>query len=388
MTHLDTGQLSNQKWLMFAPGHDNLDHRVNRTISAIEANGHDLTVYYEADRLVSGGAVSGVKITELPRISKAYFKQVINEIKAHKTNQDHLVIYVHDSGFIGLIICLMASFLKRKDDQIIFDYHDLLEWELYYQSSRVTRWKPIKKILVTLVRLFFKLVLSWVIRLDMLIGISSGQVNLLRDRFGLEARNIQIAPNTRKKLVGSFERRGPTAILWVGNVSKGRRFEDTYALQAMLKGDRFDLIVKIAVVGKRLNAAADDVVNDALVTELGGFKADTDIAQLTEHLQTVGVFFGWDDNYKTGINTISSVNKIYSYINTQTPFLLPDNQTNMIETLKIPDVFIFRTPEDMADRFRWIAENYAQAQILVKNLKAQAVWDADVVATLEEAFAV
>lgn len=384
-------QFYGNRWLMFPPGHDNLDHRVNRTIGAIQSAGHDLTVYYEADRLVSSGSEKhfdhAAKVEKMPVISWGYFKAVLDAIRRAKTQDDRLTVYVHDSGFIGLIICTLASLVKRRGDRIIMDYHDSLEWELFYQSGKFFRNRRLRSILVAMVRYFFKLVLSFFIRIDVIIGISEGQVVQLKDRFGISAKNTLAAPNTRHRLEGNFHREGPEAILWVGNVSKGRRFEDTYKLREKLAAKPIDLPAKIAVVGKRLNQGADAVVDEDLVIELGGFKTDADIAKLTSDWKTVGVFFGWDDPQGSGINAISSVNKIFSYINTLTPFLIAANQTNMIESLNIPREFIFDDLDNMAARFNWISLNYSTAVSLVTRLKASTPWDSDVVSMLESEFA-
>ena len=120
--------------------------------------------------------------------------------------------------------------------------------------------------------------------------------------------------------------------------------------------------------------------------ELGGFKSDADIAKLTTSWKSIGVFFGWDDCNETKINAISSVNKVYSYVNTLTPFLLPSSQVAMIESLSIPSELVFEMVEDMAEKFNWIAENYEKAQQIVAGIKGIAPWDADVTAMLEKEF--
>lgn len=378
------------RWLMFPPGHDNLDHRVNRTINAILVAGHDLTVYYEGGRLVSTGGdqcfAHGAAIKRMPSISWTYFSAIIREIRLNKVEHGLVTTYVHDSGFIGLIICAIASLMKRRGDRIIFDYHDSLEWELFYQSSKFVKRNSLRRILVKIVRYFFKFVLRFVIRIDMIVGISEGQVVLLRDRFGVSAPSSLTTPNTRERIDGDFVRNGPPAILWVGNVSKGRRFDWAYRLQECLANSPHNLSTDIVLVGKRLNKTADEVVDDSRVLELGGFKTDADIVQLTGDWKTVGVFFGWDDVLNTGLNEISSVNKVYSYINTLTPFLIPGNQVSMIKRLSVPAEFIFNSVDDMAARFRWIAENYELAQEIVARIKADATWDADVVSMLENEF--
>lgn len=379
-----------KQWLMFPPGHDNLDHRVNRSIQAILSAGHDLTVYYESDRLVGTEGnhtfAHGAKVARMPSISRSYFWEIIKEIRRNKTEHNRLTIYVHDSGFIGLIICFLATILKRRGDRIIFDYHDLLEWELHYQSSKFVKSDWARRVLVAMARYIFKWFMRFFIRLDRIIGISMGQIDLLEGRFGIQAAELLAAPNTRIKLSGSFERAGQPAILWVGNVSKGRRFDWAYELQDALKKQNSGDKTKIIVVGKRLNKAADDIIDNERVIELGGFKNDTDIARLCIPWKSVGVFFGWDDHNKTKINEISSVNKIYSYINTVTPFLIPSSQINMIESLSIPPKFVFETIEDMAEKFNWIAENYEYAQQTVANIKKTAPWDADVTAMLKKEF--
>lgn len=379
-----------RRWLMFPPSHDNLDHRVNRTINAILTAGHDLTVYYEADRLVSTGAAQSfahrAAIERMPGISRAYFLTIFQEIRRNKAEHERLTIYVHDGGFIGLLICLIASMLKRRGDRIIFDYHDFLEWELHYQSGKFVKNTALRRVLVTIVRYFFKFVLRFVIRIDVMVGISDRQIVQLSDRFGISNCTKLAIPNTSEQLKGDLKRNGPPAILWVGNVSKGRRFDWAYGLQQKVAEAPHNLPARIVVVGKRLNKAADDIVDDSVVVELGGFKTDADIARLTQDWSTVGVFFGWDDVLNTGINAISSVNKVYSYINTLSPFLIPANQSSMIASLCIPSEFIFESDDDMASKFVWIADNYEAAQRIVVRIKAGASWDADVVAMLEKEF--
>lgn len=383
-------KLYGKRWLMFAPGHDNLDHRVDRTVNAIVEAGNDLTVFFEDQRLIETDCRSSfvypAQIVKTTGISFGYFKMVFNEIRRTKPETQALTIYVHDSGFIGLIICIIASVLKRPGDRLIMDYHDSLEWELHFQSAKFINIERIRIILVALVRYLFKTVLQFIIRIDLIVGISELQIVQLRERFGVRADNNLPIPNTRIKLSENYVRRGPSAILWVGNVSNGRRFEQCYELRDKLKRDQNAPFEKILFIGKCLNDKSKDLILQDSVLELGGFKSDSDIATLTLQWKAIGVFFGWDDAHGSGLNEISSVNKVYSYINTNTPFLIPNNQLNMIRKLQIPSEFIFDDLEEMAQRFKWISENYRTASNLVTSLKDAAVWDADVFVMLKSEF--
>ena len=352
--------------------------------------GHNLVVYYEENRLKGSAAdanlISGAHIKKIPSVSIAYFVQVIKQIRKARAANDRVTVYVHDSGFIGLIICAICTWGKRSGDKVIFDYHDSLEWELYHHSRKVTWPGWIGVSMVTTMRLACKYFLKNFISVDLIVGISNSQIEQLKNRFGIRAGKELVIPNTRNRVDVEAGREGPAAILWIGNISQGRRFELAFDLQARLNAKFKNFQVQIIIAGKRYNHSAESSIKAGHVIELGAFNSDMDIVSMTKKWKTIGIFFGWDDPHKTEINAISSVNKIYSYVNTVTPFLLPADQINMIESLGIPQAFLFKSNEECAQKFEWISNNYLLAQKMVMKIKHEAIWDAGLLDILEAEF--
>lgn len=364
------------QYIIFAPGHDTLDNRVNRTISIMCGFSENVSVFYESGKILTGANdqtfFRKIELETMPRVSWRLIYFVARAVKRASGEKKTNNYYIHDSGFIGLILCALVSLFKRHSDKIIFDYHDCLEWELYHHSSKFIKSPFFRRIFVSFLRLFFATFLSRFVKINLLVGISDGQIRQLNEHFNITSERNLAIPNTRQRLDGEFRRRGDLAILWVGNVSMGRSFERAQSLQKAMSDTQ---TCKILLIGKYLNRTARTCLHNAQIVECGPFSSDLDIVNLTSTWRTVGVFFGWDDPELTNINSISSVNKIYSYINTVTPFLMPVNQLNMIESLKIPQQFIFENDDDLKMKLLWISQNYEIAQNYVGEIKKITIWE-------------
>lgn len=318
------------KIFIFAPGHDELDKRVLRTIRIFSSKFDSVVVVYES-------RFSLVREFNHPNNVEIFY---VNDTKPtlrvfpklnpflNLLNEEEVVnVYVHDSGLLGLLLIKKLRKILSKKAKIIFDYHDFVPWEIYYQLSKFLKVKLLKLpalFLINLVSLYLRRSRSKLF--DGLVGISESQIRTLKKFLNYEDSFSSVAiPNTRslipevnydiKLLDEDF-----CDFLWVGNVVDGRDLPITLEfLDQIYKDKKF----KLYVFGRVIS----NVVFDLLKTKpyflyMGEFSSDNDIFDYIKDKKVVSLFFGWDDFFNIGINEISSPNKVYSYANVGVPILL------------------------------------------------------------------
>ena len=144
------------------------------------------------------------------------------------------------------------------------------------------------------------------INVEILMGISIGQLASLKKDFNLKSKNEIILPNTRPKLnfIPSYQSNSFSGVLWVGNFMNGR---DISMLCKYINKYNFsnDKKLKIYFIGNIFDKSYFKyVMKNNYVVYLGGFKNDNEIYDKIKNLGLVGFFFGWFDKYKTMINVL------------------------------------------------------------------------------------
>jgi hypothetical protein len=366
-----------KKIIIIAPAHDELDHRVQRSIKLLSLYFDEVIVYFEKH-------LSSSLQPQNRKVRYVYFSINKNPINLLFLNTSFIrekdlhncnAFYIHEPGLLGLFLARSLN-NKFQNKSIVYDYHDWIPWEISYQLYKTHLPTFLISIIGFFIRVFLKM-FFYKIRLKAIIGISSRQIDSLVSFLQLQKIESISVPNTRIKIpdIVQVEKKN-LDFLWVGNITPGRNLEliDNYIRRLNLNRHRK---VKLAYIGKPFHSLMGNY--DPSSSEyLGSFSNDTDIISKINNHPYVGIFLGWNDVNNTDINSIASVNKIYSYINIGIPFLISSKLTNMIETLRIPERMIVADFNDFQLKFLEIEDNYELYQSMVFDLKKQIKWDFEV----------
>lgn len=366
-----------KKIIIIAPAHDELDHRVQRFIKLLSLYFDEVIVYFEKH-------LSSSLQPQNRKVRYVYFSINKNPINLLFLNTSFIrekdlhncnAFYIHEPGLLGLFLARSLN-NKFQNKSIVYDYHDWIPWEISYQLYKTHLPTFLISIIGFFIRVFLKM-FFYKIRLKAIIGISSRQIDSLVSFLQLQKIESISVPNTRIKIpdIVQVEKKN-LDFLWVGNITPGRNLEliDNYIRRLNLNRHRK---VKLAYIGKPFHSLMGNY--DPSSSEyLGSFSNDTDIISKINNHPYVGIFLGWNDVNNTDINSIASVNKIYSYINIGIPFLISSKLTNMIETLRIPERMIVADFNDFQLKFLEIEDNYELYQSMVFDLKKQIKWDFEV----------
>ncbi len=312
--------------VILAPHHADVDVRVRRTILVMAGVFDQVDVFWDAEML--------------GHRPKEHQEQTnIEEYYVHRQRGKHLIslfggttfkaavvravrsaslVYIHASGIEGLVYAREAR-LHCRSCRIVFDYHDSVAYELYYQlkklgliASFAPAWAVYRKVLRRLAG-----------SLDGVVGISRNQVTEL-EAIAKRKFSSAVIPNLRT-FSSDYERAMISAgteklsFLWVGQIMLGRDLERIARWISRLKDDTM-----LHVFGEVINQQAESLIRATLRERTvfhGAYRGDAD---LLGRLPTspVGVFLGWDDPCGTGINRIASPNKYFSYVNLAIPVIV------------------------------------------------------------------
>jgi len=356
------------KVCVLAPGHDEYDNRVLRSIFVFRKFFNHVDAFYESER-----ALNEVQCYERISINEVIYHSVRKKkIKRISFVDDYSYLLLHDSGLYGLFF---LKYLERSHPElkVIFDYHDFVIWEFLYHLKKIKLSNLIPgKLKARVFKIFAKLFLS---QNDVvgLVGISKAQVLSLISIgfFKVRNNNYAIVPNTREKL--SFpgrELENRVSLVWVGNVGLGRQFEKMYDVLDFITSDG-GFKANVSVIGKVYGG----LELDASVENLGSFENDADVFSKLEKRKAIGLFFGWDDPHLTGINEIASPNKVYTYINVEIPFLVPASLGDLITQAKLPPCFLYIDEDDLNSKVKDIMGDYEYYVDKVREIKSQDIWD-------------
>ena len=374
-----------KKILIIAPGHDQLDKRVNSSLKVMSNISNDVTIVYEERFALSGfNAIKSVDYKYIKGTSPQYkaFPRVQVYLKyLTPFLSDSTLVYIHESGILGLLIAKGIKG-KYKKIKIIFDYHDYVPWEVFYQVGKFTKNKPIRKGVAGLVLWLLQKHLSQQRLFDGLIGISKGQVeSLIRYLSVNYAMPMLYMPNTRIKLdnidKAPIERSNQIVFLWVGNIVDGRDLDKTIAYLDILS-DKCNLNFKFKIVGKVIsNKLFETLKTKKYFVYCDEFKNDKDILNHLDNDINIGLFLGWDDEFNLGINEIGSPNKVYSYINIGIPVIYHSKLTDLENMTGLNSGIGVESFSEFEAALRVFIVKY---DVFVKNIinnRENMIWDSD-----------
>lgn len=249
----------------------------------------------------------------------------LDSASVSKIEQAELV-YIHASGIEGP---LLAAEVRRynRTCRIVFDYHDSLAFELYYQLDKrgiVWLYKPAWFLLRHTCRYMLRGV-------DGVVGISQGQLTELKRLTGWSG-STAVVPNVRSfSKTMSWKPIEGDRLLWIGNVSKGK---DLGRLVEWIETSTCE--IRLDVFGRIIDEVLKEEISEILGSKVrwqGAFKCDNEIASRISS-RAIGVFLGWEDPLRTGINRIASPNKYFTYVNLQVPVILDERLEGLVEEVE------------------------------------------------------
>lgn len=373
--------------LIIAPGHSENDVRVNRTIKIFSELFDCVNVVYESRFSLNNEKVN-IKNINIYYINdtKPLFK-VIPRLFLYKKfilKNKLLVenVYIHDSGILGLFIAeiLTKSFPTLK--RLVFDYHDSIKWEIYYQIGKIvpniTVRKYISKLILLAIALFF--LKNKKVAINGLVGISKSQIENFYNLFKCYASvPFIVIPNTRRRIDYKFENKiyndDLADFIWVGNIVNGRDLTKTinYLDQLIKKYD-----FKFYIFGKNNSPEVFRLIEEREYCKyIGDFSSDYELLQFINNKKVIALFFGWEDRCNIGINEIASPNKVYSYINIGVPVLL-NKKINPEDFKKINTIgTVFDSFSDFENIYLDISKKYSKYRSDFYKLRNNIVWDDD-----------
>ncbi len=367
----------NSSVFVIAPGHDELDHRVKRSFEKIRETGIKSVLYLEENRVTSGflnnseiKSYDSVSLLELVMLNKSLLS---HRLFKHMDGFDF--VYIHDSGLYGVfLIRYINKYFPEK--KVVFDYHDYIDWEILHHIGKFISVPFMKKAALKLFLSIFNMLVLSHLKVDYLIGISEGQVANLKARLSDNTLLSSLAiPNTRKLEESNFEPNvdsNDCSFLWVGNLGANRSAEKIHSFIDLYLKSHPLVNLEPIVIGK-VWGSGDSLIES--FNYLGSYSSDRDIIERLPEGKHIGMFFGWEDEYKLGINKIGSPNKVYSYINLGIPFLIPSSLKNIIDECVIDDSFVFSSDEDFIIKANLIFSDYTHYCGKVRKLKDLVSWD-------------
>lgn len=317
---------------MISPHHADCDYRVRRVIAVMHAIGLAVDVYWDSrypghqKRRPFEDHVRELYRANQPgegRLSLMGKPFLHKDIEAAIRNAR--IVYINASAIEGLLYAREAKRLNP-DCQVIYDYHDSLTYELYYQLKKRG------------LGLFYKL--AWPLyrllcgrlarHVDALVGISTTQVREFPKKESQMAATASV-PNFRKFDDFEFRAQAPAAggrgaLIWLGQVMLGRDLEKLSGWIARV-GDRR----RFHVFGKVIDEASPAMVAaqlDGNVDFYGEFRSEADILDQMP-AAPIGVFMGWEDPAGTNINAHASPNKYFTYVNMGIPVIIAASLTEL-----------------------------------------------------------
>lgn len=340
------------KTLVIAPTYKSYNHRENRLIEYLIIK----NIKYEL--FLDRNIYKTFTYSQFKSIQK--HKNKINELE----DGDFLIIT--DPGLMGLLI---AKLNKNKKVKIIFDYHDLISWEIFYQVKKFFGLNIISRIIYKLILFIVKNIIFRSKTIDYLIAISEKQIEeTAKVVKWIDSPKNVIVPNVRPHIEQSYQDNelNKIDIIWMGNIQRGRDLEKIMELIALHNNEK----IRLKLFGKIIDEKFFKELNQSKQIEyLGIYKSDYDILSKLKQTYAIGIFLGWDDKYRTGINQLGSPNKVFSYINIGIPVLLGGNLDTLKEMNNLGKYSLEIDRSNFVEKISLIKEEYNSFRLGANKVK-------------------
>jgi len=356
---------NNNKLAIIAPGHHIFDERVLRTVEEFSKDGHIFVICdVSKDKILKLDKKLQERVTyiqfPLPHITgfRARIRKIKELLKIIE-KFDLRQFYIHESGTFGIQI---ANIVQKKG-RTYFDYHDWIPFEIKEKFSNYY--------LYSLVYFFVRLYIRKVIKkINLVIFIS----NAARDYFSKNYLivNSHVVPNARKTIIDigppkkyDNSHKNDIEILWIGNVMRLRQIEKIFDLAKCLNNKQPSKKIAISIWGKikerqyaeELMERKKDLGKQISLDFFGEFNSEKEI-KIGPSKMTIGIAFGWNEKWSTGMNEISRPTKVASYGVCGIPALIDSKCTSLIAELENYDADIpFCSSEDACEKVLWLFNN-------------------------------
>ena len=361
--------------VMLSPHHADMDYRVRRSIEVIVEIFGTVDIFwdenYTGHQRKKHKFDSHVNEYYIKNKSKEFLKLLFGqaifcpEVVLCLNSASH--VYIHASGLEGLLYCREV---KRINPSclVIFDYHDSLTYELFYQLKKSGLEKLFKPVW-GLYKFYIKSLMESV---DALMGISTTQVNDFQRLLGRELVGASV-PNFRDfsncfSQVKSVTKNDEISLVWLGSVMKGR---DLSWLANWVS--QLDRMPHLHVFGNVINQSMVSDLQELLgdqVSFYGEFKDESEILPHLPH-KTIGVFLGWDDPQDTNINSHASPNKYFTYINMELPVVINSSLSELSASVEDTQAGLsVANQQDFSQAIEKISQDYSSYVVGSRRLKA------------------
>lgn len=320
------------KIVMISPHHADCDYRVRRVINVLHRMGVEVDIYWD-ERYLGHQSLRTYEDHVREFYRKNRFKEALFSIAGRRFLNEDIensikscaIVYVNASALIGLLYAREAKRINP-NCYIIYDYHDSITYELYYQLSK-RGFSMLYRIIWPLYRVFCRNLAKHV---DALVGISKIQVA----EFPTTRKSkiaTAVVPNFRRFEDFDIQPQPPEGgenigLMWLGQVMLGRDLEKLSSWIAMNNGRH-----NLYVFGKVIDEAAPKLISeklDGFVNFYGEFRNELEILNQLPRAP-IGIFLGWEDPAGTNINGHASPNKYFTYINMGIPVIIAASLTEL-----------------------------------------------------------
>lgn len=391
LAHRETAKMAKieakRTFLMLAPGHDERDTRVNRSLKVLVSLSFSGVVVYEYRYSIAKKTQSKPQ----PIGSSVRFSYIESTRRPHPLNilltlykaiqKSSFVpdlVYVHDSGILGLFL---STYSKKKYPNaiLVYDYHDWIPWEISYQFSKFIRSKTIVRLLSTVSSVIFSFITKSTVSCDAIIGISEKQITHFQEHFVSKQKTLAklIIPNSRPQIQDKIASThgDEVNLLWIGNVMSGRDLDKIVDYLCEFRIRTGQCNCHLAILGRVIDQClASKLMATGFCKYLGAYENDQDAATMLSSAKYIGVFLGWDDIFKTGINEIASPNKVYSYINLGLPGIYSSNLEGLPEVIKSKAGFFIDDYNEFERSFLVLQKQYDTYRDEVLDLRKSIEW--------------
>lgn len=369
---LERPLLRDKNILIIAGNHSISDHRIVRTVEVLSKLGNvkvyhgciDFNVRYLKENNVAGNS-QGINLMlfdmlHIFRLKIPKYRKWVKLLTEEIVMAD--LIYIHDSGITGI---LLSAYIKNKfNKKVIFDYHDSIEFEHYYQFKKI----GIRSAL--LCHIYTYIVAGMLQKIDAIVGISELQVNQILN-YRKILKPFFIVPNLRPKLnLNYLPKNDYLELVWIGYVMEGKGL---YSVIKFLNGFR-DRKFKLSIIGEIENIGLKRRIQEKAKYNIifhGGYASDYDIMKKLDGI-AIGIIFPEQDPLNTKIAEICSPNKAYSMINIGIPLIIEKgclSFSQIIGKYNAGEAFSKEKENESYEKINKICDNYEEYRNNVIKLK-------------------
>ena len=373
MRILEQPLLNDKNVLIFAGNHPISDPRIVRTVEVLSKLGNveiyhgrtdfNVKFYKENKAFCDSRRIHLIPLDMLhvSRLKIPKYRKWVKLLTEEIGMAD--LIYIHDPGITGI---LLSAYIKKKfNKKVIFDYHDSIAFEHYYQFNKIgIRSKSLCNIYTYIVTGMLK-------KIDAIVGISELQIKQILS-YRKTLKPFLVVPNIRPTLsLDYLPKNDCLEFVWIGYVMKGKGL---YNVISFLNGFH-DRKFKLSIIGKIEEVDFKQRIQEKAKYNIifhGGYASDYDIMKMLDGI-AIGVICPEKDPLNSKVEEISSPNKAYSMINVGIPLIIDEGYLSLSKIIgkyNAGEVFSQEKENEAYETINKIYDNYEEYKNNILKLKA------------------